>query len=39
MTNPKAVCYYRAKIDKDIQTILPPESAAKIPVTACDGTL
>jgi len=22
MTNPKAVCYYRSKIDKDIQTIL-----------------
>ena len=28
MTNPKAVCYYRAKIDKDIQSILPPGRAA-----------
>ncbi|MFZ2632739.1 MAG: PEP/pyruvate-binding domain-containing protein [Desulfosalsimonadaceae bacterium] len=39
MTNPNAVCYYRAKIDKDIQKILPPESAAKITITACDTDL
>ncbi|RJP88579.1 MAG: pyruvate, water dikinase [Desulfobacteraceae bacterium] len=31
MTNPNAVCYYRAKIDKDIQSILPPGSAAVSP--------
>lgn len=37
MSNPKAVCYYRAKIDADIRSILPAESAVRVPLTACDA--
>jgi len=36
MTNPKAVCYYRAKIVKDIASILPPGKAAAVTVCETD---